>query len=92
MKHELSNSHVTVDGKVITFDHQLSHRMKAPTLDSKKIDTLRDLPDMIPVFREYFEDWMVWVLTSSLKRTQASRLTNLEKATLLKPLSHAHLH
>ena len=61
MKYELSNTHVTVDGKVITFGHQLSHRMKAPTLDLKKIDTLRDLPDMIPVFRDFFEDWMVRV-------------------------------
>jgi AraC family transcriptional activator of pobA len=31
------------------------------TLDSKVIDTLRDLPDMIPVFREYFEDWTIRV-------------------------------
>jgi len=31
------------------------------TLDSKVIDTLRDLPDLIPVFREYFEDWTIRV-------------------------------
>jgi AraC family transcriptional activator of pobA len=31
------------------------------TLDSKVIDTLRDLPDMIPVFREYFEAWTIRV-------------------------------
>ncbi|WP_343634909.1 AraC family transcriptional regulator [Fluviicola sp.] len=31
------------------------------TLDSKEINTLRDLPDMIPVFREFFEDWAIRV-------------------------------
>lgn len=31
------------------------------TLDSKVIDTLRDLPDMIPVFREFYEDWSIRV-------------------------------
>jgi AraC family transcriptional activator of pobA len=31
------------------------------TLDSKTIDTLRDLPDLIPVFREYYEDWNIRV-------------------------------
>jgi AraC family transcriptional regulator, transcriptional activator of pobA len=31
------------------------------TLDSKMIDTLRDLPDMIPVLRDYYEDWTVRV-------------------------------
>ncbi|MET1057380.1 MAG: helix-turn-helix transcriptional regulator [Pedobacter sp.] len=31
------------------------------TLDSKVIDTLRDLPDMIPVFREFYEDWTIRV-------------------------------
>src|SRR5215475_3055888 len=31
------------------------------TLDSKVIDTLRDLPDLIPVFREYYEDWTIRV-------------------------------
>lgn len=31
------------------------------TLDSKTIDTLRDLPDMIPVLRDYFEDWTIRV-------------------------------
>ncbi|MBE9462654.1 helix-turn-helix domain-containing protein [Dyadobacter subterraneus] len=35
--------------------------MLKTTLDSKVIDTLRDLPDMIPVFREYFEDWNIRV-------------------------------
>ena len=35
--------------------------MLKTTLDSKVIDTLRDLPDMIPVFREYFEDWTIRV-------------------------------
>jgi AraC family transcriptional activator of pobA len=35
--------------------------MITPTLDSKVIDTLRDLPDMIPVFREYYEDWNIRV-------------------------------
>jgi len=31
------------------------------TLDSKAIDTLRDLPDMIPVLRDFFEDWTIRV-------------------------------
>ena len=31
------------------------------TADSKVIDTLRDLPDMIPVFREFYEDWTIRV-------------------------------
>jgi AraC-like DNA-binding protein len=31
------------------------------TLDSKVIDTLRNLPDMIPVFREFYEDWTIKV-------------------------------
>ena len=31
------------------------------TIDSKIIDTLRDLPDMIPVFREFYEDWTIRV-------------------------------
>ncbi|UFH57268.1 AraC family transcriptional regulator [Spirosoma sp. KNUC1025] len=35
--------------------------MTKTTLDSKVIDTLRDLPDMIPVFREYYEDWTIRV-------------------------------
>lgn len=35
--------------------------MKTATLDSRKIDTLRDLPDMIPVFREFYETWTVRV-------------------------------
>lgn len=35
--------------------------MLKTTLDSKLIDTLRDLPDMIPVFREFYEDWTIRV-------------------------------
>ncbi|ACU59190.1 AraC family transcriptional regulator [Chitinophaga pinensis] len=35
--------------------------MPSQTLDSRTIDTLRDLPDLIPVFREYFEDWTIRV-------------------------------
>lgn len=35
--------------------------MPPATLDSKVIDTLRDLPDMIPVMRDYFEDWTIRV-------------------------------
>jgi AraC family transcriptional regulator, transcriptional activator of pobA len=35
--------------------------MVRETLDSKEINTLRDLPDMIPVFREFFEDWTIRV-------------------------------
>ena len=31
------------------------------TLDTKTIDTLRDIPDLIPVFREYYEDWNIRV-------------------------------
>lgn len=31
------------------------------TLDSKEIDTLRDLPDMIPVLREFYENWTIKV-------------------------------
>ncbi|REA60069.1 AraC family transcriptional regulator [Dyadobacter luteus] len=31
------------------------------TLDANVIDTLRDLPDMIPVFRDYYENWMIRV-------------------------------
>lgn len=31
------------------------------TLDRKKIDTLRNLPDMIPVMRDFFETWSVRV-------------------------------
>lgn len=31
------------------------------TLDSKKIDTLRNLPDMIPVMRDFYESWTVRV-------------------------------
>jgi len=31
------------------------------TLDIKMIDTLRNLPDLIPVFREYFEAWTIRV-------------------------------
>jgi AraC-like DNA-binding protein len=35
--------------------------MKQSTLDSKVIDTLRDVPDLVPVFREYYEDWTIQV-------------------------------
>jgi AraC-like DNA-binding protein len=31
------------------------------TIDARVIDTLRDLPDMIPVFRDFFEDWTIRV-------------------------------
>jgi AraC-like DNA-binding protein len=33
----------------------------ALTLDSKTIDTLRNIPDLIPVYREYYEDWCIRV-------------------------------
>lgn len=33
----------------------------ALTLDSKTIDTLRNIPDLIPVYREYYEDWNIRV-------------------------------
>ncbi len=29
------------------------------TIDSKAIDTLRNIPDLIPVYREYYEDWEI---------------------------------
>ena len=35
--------------------------MPQPTLDSKTIDTLRNLPDLIPAYREYYEDWNIRV-------------------------------
>jgi AraC family transcriptional activator of pobA len=35
--------------------------MRQLALDSKTIDTLRDLPDMIPVFREFYEGWNIKV-------------------------------
>jgi AraC family transcriptional activator of pobA len=35
--------------------------MPQQTLDSKVIDTLRNLPDLIPVYREYYEDWTIRV-------------------------------
>ncbi|WP_428657270.1 AraC family transcriptional regulator [Runella sp.] len=35
--------------------------MLQTTLDSKTIDTLRDIPDLIPVYREYYEDWNIRV-------------------------------
>jgi AraC family transcriptional activator of pobA len=35
--------------------------MKQLALDSKAIDILRDLPDMIPVFREFYESWNIRV-------------------------------
>jgi len=31
------------------------------TSDSKTIDTLRNIPDLIPVYREYYEDWRIRV-------------------------------
>ncbi|QHV97747.1 AraC family transcriptional regulator [Spirosoma endbachense] len=33
--------------------------MQQLTLDAKTIDMLRNIPDLIPVFREYYEDWSV---------------------------------
>jgi AraC family transcriptional activator of pobA len=35
--------------------------MRSITSDSRRIDMLRDLPDMIPVFREFYESWTVRV-------------------------------
>lgn len=35
--------------------------MISTTIDSKTIDTLRDIPDLIPVFRQYYEDWNIRV-------------------------------
>ncbi|QHT69280.1 helix-turn-helix transcriptional regulator [Rhodocytophaga rosea] len=35
--------------------------MPHQTLDSKNIDTLRNIPDLIPVYREYYEDWNIRV-------------------------------
>lgn len=35
--------------------------MPKNTVDSKEIDTLRDIPDLIPVFRQYYEDWNIRV-------------------------------
>jgi AraC family transcriptional regulator, transcriptional activator of pobA len=35
--------------------------MPRQTLDSKVIGTLRNLPDLIPVYREYYEDWTIRV-------------------------------
>ncbi|MDJ1502313.1 AraC family transcriptional regulator [Xanthocytophaga agilis] len=35
--------------------------MPYQTLDSKAIDMLRDIPDLIPVYREYYEDWRIRV-------------------------------
>lgn len=35
--------------------------MPSPTLDTRTIDTLRNIPDLIPVFRDYFEDWTIRV-------------------------------
>ena len=35
--------------------------MTKTTKDSRVIDNLRDLPDMIPVFREFYEDWTIRV-------------------------------
>ncbi len=35
--------------------------MRATTLDIKAIDTLRDLPDLVPVLRDTYEDWTIRV-------------------------------
>lgn len=35
--------------------------MSLQTLDSKAIDTLRNLPDLIPVYREFYDDWTIRV-------------------------------
>lgn len=35
--------------------------MKQMTLDNKAIDTLRELPDLVPVLREYYENWTIKV-------------------------------
>jgi AraC-like DNA-binding protein len=35
--------------------------MGSQTLDSKTIDTLRDVPDLIPVFREFYDAWSIRV-------------------------------
>ena len=35
------------------------------TLDDKAIDMLRDLPDMIPVFRQFYEKWNNMCLIST---------------------------
>ena len=36
------------------------------TLDNKAIDMLRDLPDMIPVFRQFYESWNIRVFNRKL--------------------------
>lgn len=33
--------------------------MPQTTFDSKTIDTLRNIPDLIPVYREYYENWQI---------------------------------
>ena len=35
--------------------------MAHQTLDSRVIDTLRNVPDLVPVYREYYEDWTIRV-------------------------------
>jgi AraC family transcriptional activator of pobA len=40
--------------------------MKQQTLDTKKIDTLRDIPDMIPVLRDFYEDWDIKVFNREI--------------------------
>lgn len=40
--------------------------MPSQTLDSRTIDTLRDIPDLVPVFREYFEDWSIRVFNREI--------------------------
>src|SRR5215475_3584454 len=39
----------------------LPNTMARATKDSKAIDILRDLPDMIPVFREFIDNWTIRV-------------------------------
>lgn len=49
----------------------------ALTLDSKTIDTLRDIPDLIPVYREYyFKVYKIGTLKSCIKI--ASRFSTLK--------------
>jgi AraC family transcriptional activator of pobA len=35
--------------------------MRQTTLDTNTIDMLRDIPDLIPVYREYYENWKIRV-------------------------------
>ena len=36
--------------------------MPALTLDMKKIELLRDVPELIPVRWDNFENWTIWVI------------------------------